>query len=282
MKVSFDQFYTNPDVAMNLYRTLQINLDLHVYDLFVEPSVGTGAFYYLMPDEKRMGFDIDPSIKDAIKCDFLDHKMDRKIKNIISIGNPPYGKRSKLAIEFVNKCMGFSDVIAMVLPISFMKYNTQRKINNRFGVIYEEILPKNSFIANGKPYNVNTVWQIWKRDQGTRKRKPKTSHVDFTMYLYNNTLTARKFFDYEWNFAVPRQGYQDYNRRETDSTKCETTKQWIFFSVDDEKVLEVLKNIDYNKLSMKNTSIPGFGKADIVEEYESIVGSNESNLLKYL
>ena len=49
-------------------------------------------------------------------------------------------------------------------------------------------------------------------------------------------------------------------------------KQWIFFKAKDKETLEKLKSIDFEKLSKKNIGIPGFGKADVVQEFISIYG----------
>ena len=58
-------------------------------------------------------------------------------------------------------------------------------------------------------------------------------------------------------------------RREKDSSRCEKHKQWMLFKAFTTKVRNRLyKEIDYNKLAMKNTtSIPGFRKGDLVQEY---------------
>ncbi len=81
-----------------------------------------------------------------------------------------------------------------------------------------------------------------------------------------------KVFDNDFDFAVPRQGYYDYNRKETDKNKCEKNIQWILFKANNNEILQRLKNIDFVKLSKKNTSVFGFGKADVVEEYILLYG----------
>ena len=94
------------------------------------------------------------------------------------------------------------------------------------------------------------------------------------MYLYNITNKAViKYFDkdkYGWDFAVPRQGYQNYNRRETDVSNIEKNKQWIFFKCKNKEILDRLWNLDFNEISKLNTSTPGFGKADIIDYYNKI------------
>ena len=52
--------------------------------------------------------------------------------------------------------------------------------------------------------------------------------------------------------------------------------QWIFFKAHSQEALKRLCQIDYDKLSKKNTSIPGFGKADVIVEYESLFGNKQA------
>lgn len=135
-----------------------------------------------------------------------------------------------------------------------------------------------SFIHNDKDSNIRCCFQIWTKLETSYpdlriKTPPKTTHKNFEMFLHNNTKATLKYFDktkYEWNFAVPRQGYYDYSLRIEDEKELQKNIQYIFFKTEDKKVLENLKNIDFEKLSRKNTTIPGFGKADIVAYYEEV------------
>ena len=102
--------------------------------------------------------------------------------------------------------------------------------------------------------------------------KSAIDHPDFDMYQYNRTEQAKKFFDYEWDFAVPRQGYLDYATKEFSKNDCDMKQQWIFFKAKNMKTLERLKKLDFDKLSKKNIGIPGFGKADVVQEYLAMFG----------
>ena len=89
------------------------------------------------------------------------------------------------------------------------------------------------------------------------------------MWLYNNVPSAVSVFDNTFDFAVPRQGYQDYNLRAC-IDECVLSKQWMLFKASTPEVLEHLLNLDFEKLSQLNTSTPGYGKADVVAEYNRI------------
>lgn len=46
--------------------------------------------------------------------------------------------------------------------------------------------------------------------------------------------------------------------------------QWIFFKAHSPKILNQLLKLDYETLSKKNISTPGFGKADVIEAYNKL------------
>lgn len=199
-------------------------------------------------------------------------------KQIVFIGNPPFGKKSKLAIDFLNTALSYSNIVGFILPIQFKKWSVQSKIKKDAKLIFEQNLPENAFEFNGKDYKVRCCFQIWILESFSHtlndlriKSKPKTYHEDFEMYQFNRTKEAEKYFDYNWDFAVPRQGYLDYTFKSYSKNECNFKYQWIFFKAKNDTVLERLKNIDFVKLSKKNTGIPGFGKADVIEEYENLI-----------
>lgn len=276
-KSPLDQFYTKPEIAEKYYKiTLKYvkkytNIDSKNY-FFLEPSAGTGAFFNLMDKKKRFGFDIDPKDSEIVKKDFLTTTHTDIPELCITIGNPPFGKRSKLAIEFFNHSAKFSNVIAMIVPLQFRKWSVQSKLEANFRLIYDTLLDENSFIFNNKPFNVNCCFQIWTKDITTKRnlrllKKPPIKHPDFNMWQYNNTKQALSVFDNDFDFAVPRQGYYDYERKEVDKNKCEKHIQWILFKAHSKESLNKLLTLNFKTIAKKNTSTPGFGKADVVEHY---------------
>lgn len=210
-----------------------------------------------------------------------------KINNqtyLISIGNPPFGKKSNLAIQFLNKCLEMTNLVGFIVPIQFKKWSVQKNIHKEAKLIKEIDLVENSFIKfdekenqeKMKDFSIRCVFQIWSlNDFGLQdfriKEKPKTNHVDFEMYQYNRTKEALKYFDYDWDFAVYRQGFLDYEKKFFKKEECNPKQQFMFIKAKNKQVLETLLSIDFTKLSLKNSNIPGFGKADLVEEYERIL-----------
>lgn len=273
-----DQYYTKNTVSQDCCSILNRLIPGLETRTFLEPSAGTGSFIdaarAIFGNVKVKAYDIDPKRKDIRKADFLKTKF--RGSNLVTIGNPPFGKRSSLAIQFFNAAAAKSDIVAFIVPVQFEKYGVQKQLDPRFKLIYSERLGKDSFLYNEKDCDIRCVFQVWTiletEYQDLRiKEAPKTAHPDFEMFLYNNTLQARKFFDkdkYNWDFAVPRQGFYDYSQRITNPDDLSPKVQYMFFKSGDPKVLEKLQNMDFFKLSQNNTTTPGFGKADVISAYE--------------
>lgn len=280
------QFYTKPEIAKKCYDFVIDTLQNISKVQFIEPSAGTGSFFCLLPDKHiqynknkyktRLGFDIDPKENQIEKKDFLidDLDTDRILprNRVVVIGNPPFGNRSKLAISFFNKATEYSNTIAFIVPLQFRKWSVHSKLDKEFKLIRELPLNKNSFTFKNKEYSVGCVFQIWTKSNTKYRNmriltKPQIQHRDFKMWQYNNTKEARKYFDYVWDFAVVRQGYYNYTKLITCKTELDQRKQWIFFKANNNIILQRLKTLDFIQLSKNNTTIPGFGKADVVKEY---------------
>ena len=227
----------------------------------------------IFQEPKIEAIDLDPKSFDIKQQDFFSYTP--KEQKIITIGNPPFGKRATLAIKFFNYASKFSDYIAFIVPLQFEKWSVQKNLNKDFKLIFSQILEPNSFIFSGKDCSIRCCFQIWTRcssDVDLRlKKAPPTTHKSFEMWQYNNTIGARKYFDkqrYKWDFAVVRQGFYDYNHIILQENELNPKIQYIFFKAYDDKTIVNLKSLDFESLSRKNTTIPGFGKADVVAEYK--------------
>lgn len=112
-----------------------------------------------------MAIDIDSKLNYIHKLNFLNFDINSfKInKDIVTIGNPPFGKKSGLAIDFFNKASEFSKFICFILPKTFKKDSVINRLNRNMFLIYEHELEKNSFLFNNKNYDVPCVFQIWEK-----------------------------------------------------------------------------------------------------------------------
>jgi len=184
-KPRLDQFYTNDNVV----RECLALLSLEDYDVIVEPSAGTGAFYIHLPADKRVGVDLEPACDGVIQQDYFKfievaqacQMFPVKDKSYLVVGNPPFGKNSSLAKKFFNASARFADTIAFILPRTFRKPSTINQLDECFHLSKEIMLDKNSFhLPNGKAHDVPCVFQIWERYRRPRSRIPTvTTCKDF-------------------------------------------------------------------------------------------------------
>ena len=168
-----DQFYTNPKIAERFVKKVDELYDLSSYDHVIEPSMGEGFIYEHFPITNRIGLDIEKNHSDCLEGDFLKWKPEKsdieyepllgKNPKIAFVGNPPFGRSSGLAIEFFEHCANYSDMIAFIIPRTWMKYVIHKRLPSDFGLYWQAILPDKSFILNGKPYEVRCVAQCWSR-----------------------------------------------------------------------------------------------------------------------
>lgn len=270
-----DQFYTKPVIAKRCVMETR-NFLKHNPKLWIEPSAGSGNFLELLPRNKRVGIDLDPKIDGIAKGDFLKIDFsDNPSAAQVVIGNPPFGRRGNLAVEFFNHSAKFADTIAFILPVIFNKYFIHAQLDSAFNLYISNRLEREAFISpSGKELSMNCVFQVWSKDGRKMKnlrlhKPPATTHEDFKLYQYNNTPDALKIFNNEFDFAVPSQGWQDYSRRETRGRDCERHKQWMLIKAHGEKTKKALWDIDYQELAFSSaTSVPGFRKNDLVRHYQ--------------
>ena len=275
-----DKFYTQDHVAKQCFEFLHSQLNISENAIYLEPSAGAGSFINLL--SHYIALDIAPEDDRIKKQDYLKYEVDKE--NFITIGNPPFGNRSKLAIDFFNKAATMSDVIAFILPVSFMKWSVQKNLSSNFALYNYMYLEPESFTSNGKPYSVRTVFQIWVKkgsqyDNGINLRlikQPPISHEDFEIWQYNATPEAVKYVEEDWKYATYRQGYHNYNqiftRENYDYIKGKMTadkkkQQFFFIKPLTEEAENLILNMDFNALAERNTATPGFGKGDFVSYY---------------
>lgn len=169
-KVGLDRFFTRPDVAEHCFQSL-----LHWMSedgandkdyKFVEPGAGTGAFYDLLPPERRIGIDIMPLRGEFEAADFLAWRPPKNERRFAVIGNPPFGYRAWLALAFVNHAATFADYVGLILPMAFQsdgKGSPKLRVEG-LRLVHTEYLPQDSFTdVSGRTVKINALWQVWQR-----------------------------------------------------------------------------------------------------------------------
>lgn len=232
-----DKFYTNPLLAKHLIEVTKTKIDFSKYDVLLEPSAGSGSFYFNLDTDKRLGLDLYPDAKEIIKQDFFGFRPDRTKKYLV-IGNPPFGRVSSLAVKFFNTASEFSDYICFIVPRTFRRVSVQNRLNLNFHLLYEEEIPSNSFTPT---MNVKCVYQIWERRNTKRELIILSSTTkDFKFVSITNRFNA--------DFAMLAYGGKCGRIERIIPTSG--LRSWHFIKVNDstkiEEVINNLNSLDYS------------------------------------
>jgi hypothetical protein len=164
-----DQYYTKSSIAKQcISKLIEIYPDSTSYT-WIEPSAGNGVFLKLVPSSiKTIGLDIDPKGHNIQKANFLEWTPCINETKYLVFGNPPFGRQGSTAKAFIKHSAVIGNIIAFILPRSFVKPSMSRAFPPEFHCLYQEELEKDSFEVNGDPYDVPCIFQIWEKQRIAR------------------------------------------------------------------------------------------------------------------
>lgn len=173
-----DKYYTKETITHLCSDLIRAKIEFDNDDIIIEPSAGNGSFIDVIKKmcKNYLFYDISPEDNTEItEMDYLkwDHSIIEKYNRKHIIGNPPFGRQSSVALKFIKKSTSFCDTISFILPKSFKKESLKNKIPLSFHCIHESDLPKNSFLLNGKEYDVPCIFQIWEKRDYHREKSEK-------------------------------------------------------------------------------------------------------------
>lgn len=293
-----DQYFTNKELAVNLFaKTKNIisqyeqNIDNYFW---LEPSVGEGCFFDLLPKTQRIGVDIAPLREDIIKSDYLQYQLSSE--KLIVIGNPPFGHRGVMALNFINHSQK-AEYICFILPM-FFESKGKGSIKYRvrgFNLIHSERLPKNSFYipTTEKTVDVKCVFQIWSKNHkleteefswyNNRKQEPFVDIVKiFTVSLAKKRECGKKWiFDQKADFYISSTFHDNISIVTSfDEVKYKSGVAIVFTTQNQEirhKVKNILENTNWAKYAtLATNSCYHIGKSNIFE-----VLQDNNHLLTY-
>jgi len=288
-----DKFYTIPTIAKKCILKLGEKYDWTKWDLVIEPSAGSGSFLLQIPTKKCIGIDISPEHKDIIKEDFLmynphtyiyqepykDKDIIRQLninpqnlKNILVLGNPPFGKISSLAVKFFNHAAEWASVIAFIIPKTFRRVSIQNKLNKQFHLVYDDEIPLKpcSFTP---PMMVKCCFQIWEKKETCRDIvELTTKHKDWEFLSFgpldtNNQPTPPEGAD----FAIRAYGGKCGDIIK-DNLNTLRPKSWHWIkantsiSITISILIERFSSLDYS-LSKDTARQNSIGRSDLVKLY---------------
>ena len=221
---------------------------------FIEPSAGQGVFLDLLPDERRLGIDIQPRRPDIEEHDFLSWSIKPNGYQYAIIGNPPFGYRAWLALAFVNHAAQFADYVGMILPMAFQsegKGSPKHRVKG-LELIHSEVLPPDSFTdVYGNSAKVNALWQVWRKGENNRiATKSCTQWIDlFTVDQRKERLCGHMRM-HEADHFLQRTFYRDPPTLVKDFAQVRYVCGYgIVIRQKKRDVTEFLRSVDWQKYS---------------------------------
>jgi hypothetical protein len=253
----YDKHYTSYNLVKFCCKLFNKYVKVNKNDLVIEPSAGNGAFLKCIKRFKNiLLMDIKPEHSKIKKQNYLKYNyidIINKYNNIYIIGNPPFGKKSSLAIKFIKHSCKFCKSFAFILPKSFEKNSLQKTIPFNFHLIKSVDLPENSFNLP-----IKCVFQIWKKMDYDRKKihkiKPNKNYK-FVNKFSNPTVAIRR--------VGSKAGYLYYDNIEN---KNENTHYFIKINKKFKKIVKI--NIKESKYTLGPNSI---SKMSIIKKLNRII-----------
>jgi len=184
IKIINDKYYTSKELARYVVnKTKEIVGEDNITE-YIEPSAGGGVFLDFL-DKPFKAYDIDPEDERILKQDFLGLNLEYK-KGRCIIGNPPYGEKNVLTVQFYKKAIHMSDYISFILPISQLKNNYQMF---EFDLIYSEDLG----LKNYSDRELRCCFNIYKRHINGFNSKPNYKLKD--IIIKENRRTGQQIKD---------------------------------------------------------------------------------------
>lgn len=210
-----DQYYTKLAIAERCVQRIREHIvDSDTAYQWVEPSAGNGVFLKGLPSQTdRIGIDVEPKAAGIQTGDFLAWTPTSAKKRIF-FGNPPFGRQGSLAKAFIKHAAQHGDVIAFILPRSFVKPSMSRAFPLAFHCIHSEELEKNSFEVNGEVYDVPCIFQVWQKKEEPRTLAAPVKEIGFKYVKHGEAyhIAFKRAGGLAGKCYLPQHG-KDYNHQ---------------------------------------------------------------------
>lgn len=240
-----EQYYTPAKLAQQLLaEVLKAVPDLAARTV-IEPAGGTGSFIEAAREFGVANFvsvDIEPKHEAVRKADFLEFPI--KVKDAITISNPPFGRNNSLSIPFFNKAANHSEYICFIVPRSWRKWSVINRLDGRFHLVADHDIQIDYEDASGKKLSerndLRTCFQIWQR---------KSEHR--TPIKVQDLSVVRKTTAQEADVALTVFGFGCGTLRTEFDRKPNSTR--MFLKLQHPEALQALQTVDYARF-FRNTA----------------------------
>jgi hypothetical protein len=264
-----DKFYTRPEISIICLKNVGKMYEWSAWDLIVEPSAGNGSFLKNIPSSKKIGIDILPEDESIAKKDFFEYTPPPSIsKNILVVGNPPFGRVCSLAIKFFNHASEWASVIAFIVPRTFRRISVQNKLAMNFHLVFDEDIPLKP-CAFTPPMMAKCCFQIWeKRVESRCVIRLPTTHSDWGfLELGSRDERGQPTVPTTADFVVRAYGHScgEIKTRELDLLRPKSW-HWIKANICKDLLVARLRSLDYS-ISLNTARQNSIGRAELVKLY---------------
>lgn len=271
MRDNLDRFYTKEEEARRLLK----EIDLDFYDLKIEPSAGSGSFSNLV--DGSLAFDIGPTGENIIKQDFLDLQVDKlpEFNKMLIFGNPPFGKRSSLAKDFIKHSISLgATTIAFILPKIFNKRLNQTMFPANWRLIKIVDLNDSNFILDNEEIFIPCSFYVWTKDEAIepgvnlRQVKPKVP----TEFSIVNRGSKDAHFSLNGNNGKIKEIVDITNPKAEHYVRVNSATGFMIEPTIDEinKVKEMLGKLEFDFYSSVNGGVAWVNREDIYRAWNNL------------
>ena len=257
-----DQFFTPAVLAKHCWETFQKHVPSYHDYTFIEPSAGDGSFMKVLP-AGSIGLDIEPRGDHIQQQDYLTWKPADLSKKYIVFGNPPFGLRGHLALNFINHSYEFADYVCFILPQLFESdgKGSPRKRVKGYNLLHSELLTAMFYSPDQQEVKINGVFQIWsKLAQNPAYELTKPSEENMKVYSLSDggtvATTRNKKMIGKCDIYLPSTCFGKENMKLYDSFESLPGKKGygvVFFHHKDTMIAKA-KKIDWSSVSFLSTN----------------------------
>lgn len=268
-----DAFHTPPDLAATCVRLLKEHLGPLRARLtyFVEPSAGGGAFYRLLPGDRRAACELDDMASDlsrlpgrVVEGNFL-RTTARSFgadglppDSVCVVGNPPFGRRDALAQRFLSHAAGMAGTVALVLPSSFLRPSGRPwhagNVDRRLHFVAAQPLPWTAFCVGDGERTLNCAFVVYRVDAHRPRQGPALDPAWYARFTHRLDGLPVRLMDSpeESTLALVTGGAEDAvgrlydlrkkaDRRQARSQHAKRDVLWLEWRDDEDRRADVLK-----------------------------------------
>lgn len=264
-----DQFFTKENLAIECIEAVNKIFKLDDFDLIIEPSAGKGSFSNNLPVQNSVAIEIDKQLcndNKQYKClSFFDYKCPPNYKNVLVIGNPPFGTQNSLSVDFFNHAAEFANVIAFIIPRTWNKKSIHNRLDSKFILVNSFDVPEDCFFGDKKT-SVKCCFQIWAKTEKDRPKDKKIlKHADWEFLQY--TKDEKDIYPpKESDFVILAYGSKS-GQVSTDVKKWRPKSvHFIKSNIETQKLIDRFKSLDYS-ISNNSARQSSLCKSDLVKLY---------------